>query len=93
MTEPKGHSWDAGIVTKEPTTTETGIRKFTCTTCLETSTEEIDKLASDPERLREYSENAKKMAINDAAKRIYSVIVEVLAKKDIEFFDLFKIDK
>ena len=47
-------------------------------------TEEIDKLASDPERLREYSENAKKMAINDAAKRIYSVIVEVLAKKDIE---------
>ena len=47
-------------------------------------TEEIDKLASDPERLREYSENAKKMAMNDAAKRIYSVIVEVLAKKDIE---------
>ena len=42
-------------------------------------TEEIDKLASDPERLKEYSENAKKMAVGDAAKRIYAVIIEVLA--------------
>lgn len=40
---------------------------------------EIDKLASDPQRLREYSENAKKMAVFDASKRIYSVIIEVLA--------------
>ncbi len=44
-------------------------------------TEEIDKLASDPERLKEYSENAKKMAVDDAAKRIYSVIIEVLSQK------------
>ncbi len=44
-------------------------------------TEEIDKLASDPERLRVYSENAKKMAVNDAAKRIYSVIQDVLAER------------
>ncbi len=42
-------------------------------------TEEIDKLASDPERLKEYSENARKMAISDAAKRIYAVMVEVMA--------------
>ena len=42
-------------------------------------TEEIEKLASDPERLKEYSENAKKMAVGDAAKRIYAVIIEVLA--------------
>ena len=42
-------------------------------------TEEIDKLASDPKRLSEYSENAKKMAVSDASKRIYSVIIEVLA--------------
>lgn len=47
-------------------------------------TEEIDKLASDPARLREYSDNAKKMAISDAAKRIYAIIIEVIAtnKKD-----------
>ena len=42
-------------------------------------TEEIDKLASDPKRLAEYSENAKKMAIDDASKRIYAVIKEVLS--------------
>ena len=42
-------------------------------------TEEIDKLAGDPERLREYSENAAKMAVSDAAKRIYAVMIEVLS--------------
>lgn len=42
-------------------------------------TEEIDKLASDPVRLAQYSENARKMAIDDAAKRIYSVMIEVLS--------------
>ncbi len=42
-------------------------------------TEEIDKLASDPIRLAEYSENAKRMAISDASKRIYSIIIEVLS--------------
>ncbi len=42
-------------------------------------TEEIDKLAGDPERLKQYGKNAKEMAVDDAAKRIYSVIIEVLA--------------
>ncbi len=44
-------------------------------------TEEIDKLASDPARLKEYSENAKKMAVSDASQRIYSVMIEVLASR------------
>lgn len=47
-------------------------------------TEEIDKLASDPEKLKAYSENAKNMAVNDAAKRIYAIIIEILAKKQAE---------
>lgn len=42
-------------------------------------TEEIDKLASNPGKLHEYSENAKKIAISDASKRIYSIIIEVIA--------------
>lgn len=42
-------------------------------------TEEIDKLASDPKRLEEYSANAQNMAVSDASKRIYSVIIEVLS--------------
>lgn len=37
----KGHSWDDGSVTKEPTETENGIMTYTCTVCGETKTEEI----------------------------------------------------
>lgn len=36
-----GHKWDNGVVTKEPTETETGIKTFTCTVCGETRTEEV----------------------------------------------------
>lgn len=42
-------------------------------------TEAIDQLASDLEKLREYADNAKKMAIDDASKRIYAIIIEVLS--------------
>ena len=37
----KGHSWDEGVVTKEATETENGIKTFTCTVCDATKTEEI----------------------------------------------------
>ncbi len=47
-------------------------------------TEEIDRLASDPARLAEYSANATKMAVSDASKRIYSVIIEVLATSKVK---------
>lgn len=40
--------------------------------------EKTDFLLQNPERLREYTENAKKMAIIDANERIYSVIRSVL---------------
>lgn len=42
-------------------------------------TQAIDSLASDPAKLEEYSKNAKKMAISDASKRIYAIIIEVIA--------------
>ena len=38
------HQWDEGVVTKEPTATETGIKTFTCTVCSETKTEDIVKV-------------------------------------------------
>ena len=39
------HTWDEGVVTKEPTTTETGIKTYTCTFdgCGATKTEELPK--------------------------------------------------
>ena len=39
-----GHSWNGGAVTKQPTTTETGVRTFTCQKCGTTRTEAIAKL-------------------------------------------------
>ena len=42
-------------------------------------TEAIDSLAASPERLAEYSENAKKMGIANASERIYDIIMEVVS--------------
>ena len=39
-----GHAWDDGVITKEPTQTETGIKTYTCLTCGETKEEILDKL-------------------------------------------------
>ena len=38
------HAWNSGVVTKEPTYTSTGTKKYTCTNCGETKTETIAKL-------------------------------------------------
>lgn len=38
------HTWNAGVVTKEPTCTEAGVKTYTCTTCGATKTETIAAL-------------------------------------------------
>lgn len=38
------HQWDEGVVTKEPTATETGIKTFTCKVCQAAKTEDIAKV-------------------------------------------------
>ena len=38
------HQWDEGVVTKEPTATETGIKTFTCKVCQAAKTEDIPKV-------------------------------------------------
>ena len=43
-TEAKGHKWDSGKITKEPTYTEQGTRTYTCTVCGKTKTESVDVL-------------------------------------------------
>jgi len=42
--EALGHAWDDGVVTKEPTEYEDGVKTFTCERCLETRTETISAL-------------------------------------------------
>ncbi len=41
-------------------------------------TEKIDSLVLNPEKLKEYSENSRKMAITDANERIYAVIKSIV---------------
>ncbi len=41
------HTWDAGVVTKEPTKTAEGAKKLACTVCGKTKIEAIAKLAGD----------------------------------------------
>ncbi len=42
---PLGHSWGEGVITKNPTETETGIRTYTCKSCGETKTETVAVLS------------------------------------------------
>lgn len=37
------HNWNGGVITKEPTEWEAGIKTYTCTDCYHTKTEPIDK--------------------------------------------------
>ncbi len=39
-----GHSYDAGKITKKPTSTSTGIKTYTCTKCKATKTETVAKI-------------------------------------------------
>ena len=40
-----GHKWDAGVITRQATTSLEGIRTFTCTVCSDTYTESIARLS------------------------------------------------
>ena len=40
-TEKLEHTWDGGVITKEPTQKEKGVKTYTCTVCGKTKTEEI----------------------------------------------------
>ena len=46
-TEAKGHKWDNGKVTTEPTCTEEGVKTFECTVCGKTKTEKVEALGHD----------------------------------------------
>lgn len=46
-----GHTWNSGVVTKEATSTETGIKIYTCSVCNET---EVEIIPINPNRVENY---------------------------------------
>ena len=46
-TEAKGHKWNPGTITTEPTCTEEGVKTFECTVCGKTKTEKVEALGHD----------------------------------------------
>ena len=46
-TKAKGHKWNEGKVTTEPTCTEEGVKTFECTVCGKTKTEKVEALGHD----------------------------------------------
>lgn len=46
-TDALGHNWDAGVVTKEATPSQDGVRTYTCSRCKETKNETVPKTKAD----------------------------------------------
>lgn len=49
------HTWDAGMVTQEPTETETGIKTYWCTVCRRSKEEVLPKLVHEHQYSEEYT--------------------------------------
>lgn len=47
--EKEAHTWDNGVVTKEATDSEEGVKTYTCSVCKGTKTEVIPKFGPEPE--------------------------------------------
>ena len=43
FTDATGHTWNGGVVTKEPTASSEGVKTYTCTVCSEVKTESIPR--------------------------------------------------
>lgn len=81
------HTWNNGVVTKQPTKTENGVRTYTCTVCAGTKTETIDYIDLD-----ELIENMTQEESVDLFKKILNkyqdVVVESMTQE--EATDLYK---
>lgn len=78
----EAHTWDTGVVIKQPTTTENGVRVFTCTLCKGTKTETIDYIDLD-----KLFENMTQAEATDLYKKIFDKYQTTLVKDlDVGFW-------
>ena len=74
--EATEHTWDNGVVTKEPTAIQMGEKTYTCSVCKTTKTEEIPALGAPKVGTQE---------ISDDGKAIYKVTTSDLAKGTVTY--------
>ena len=79
------HSWNGGVVTKQPTVEETGIRTYTCKVCGEQKTEVIPKLTV--EEATPTNKEADKAPVNKVIKKPAGITtISHLKKKQMDIF-------
>lgn len=79
------HSWDVGVVTKQPTTTEEGIKTYTCLVCSETKTEKIAKLPDNKKEDTTVPDNKKEdTTIPDNKNNTTTVAPSKPSEKNVE---------
>ena len=79
------HTWNKGVITKQPTVDETGVKTYTCTYCGDTKTEKIPKLTV--EEATPSDDEAKDANVNKKIKKPEGITtVSHLKKKELEIF-------
>lgn len=88
VTKCSGHKWNKGVITKQPTTEETGIKTYTCSACKLTRTEVLPKITV--EEATPDDEEADKAGVNKEIQKPKNIItVSQFNKKRL----LIKFDK
>ena len=79
------HDWDDGVITKQPTIDETGIKKYTCKVCGHTKTEVLPKATVDD--VTPTDTEADDAPINKVIKKPAGITtISHLKKKELEIF-------
>ncbi len=87
------HSWDAGVVTKQPTITEEGIKTYTCSVCSETKIEKIAKLLDDKKEDIKIPDNKKDTTTIVIPSKPSQKIVEKVGTNFVVAGNTYKITK
>lgn len=78
--ETEAHTWDRGVVTKQPTTTATGERKYTCKACGATKIEVLDKFEESDIEIKELTLTDNGVTVSGKMQSSAALKVESLEK-------------
>ena len=90
----KSHTWDGGVITQQPTVTETGIKMFTCQSCGSTCAEIIAKLempkAAAGKVVKDKATNGVYRVLGDGVSVVYTK--PITKKATVKIPDAIRVD-